>query len=284
MIEWNHNHNINCFRISSDIFPHFTDDQTESYTIDFAKPLLKQAGDLANRYGQRILMHPSQFNQVGAKDRCVYDKTVSDLQHHANILDAMGIDHNGVIIVHGGSTYGDKSTTMLRWIQQFHQLPETVKSRLVIENCERNYNTRECLEIATACGIPMVFDFFHYQCWKSPQEPIMGLVPYIIASWHDRRIVMHLSEQANGAKIGAHSDLVEQIPSEVFEIVNKFQVNLDLEIEAKLKEQAIFRLYDKYHLNSLPTLTVTLIQSPSILPEKKKIVIKLKPIDALKLK
>src|ERR1041385_5871817 len=65
MIEWNEQHQIRCFRLSSDLFPHFTDQETEPYTIDFARDLLRQAGELARKYGHRIVMHPGQYNQVG---------------------------------------------------------------------------------------------------------------------------------------------------------------------------------------------------------------------------
>ena len=46
MILYNEQHGIKCFRLSSDIFPHFTDDVTENYTIDFAKEELKKVGQL----------------------------------------------------------------------------------------------------------------------------------------------------------------------------------------------------------------------------------------------
>ena len=45
----------------------------------------------------------------------------------------MGIDDNGVLIVHGGGTYGDRENTTNRWINQFHMLPDNVKRRLVID-------------------------------------------------------------------------------------------------------------------------------------------------------
>lgn len=248
MIEWNQQHNIKCFRISSSIFPHFTDDATEPYTIDFARPLLKQIGDKIREYGHRIIMHPGQFNQVGAKDPHVLAKTVADLQHHASILDAMEIDHNGILIVHGGGVYQSKTETMTRWITQFKMLPESVKRRLVVENDERNYNTEDCLHLAKACQIPLVFDFHHYQCWREPQRSIADLIPSILETWSSvgKHVVMHVSEQEIGHKLGAHSDYVEQIPKEVFETILKYQIGIDLEIEAKMKEQAVLRLHERY--------------------------------------
>ena len=93
MILWNQENNIRCLRLSSDMFPHFTDTETEKYTIDFAKDELKRAGDLAKSLGHRIVMHPGQYNQVGAIKTNVFEKTCEELAHHANILDSMGIDN-----------------------------------------------------------------------------------------------------------------------------------------------------------------------------------------------
>ena len=253
MIKWNEKNNIKCLRLSSDMFPHFTDTETEKYTIDFAKDELKRAGDLAKSLGHRIVMHPGQYNQVGAIKTNVFEKTCEELSHHANILDAMGIDNNGVLIVHGGGTYGDKKASKRRWIEQFSDLPKNVQDRLVIENCERQYSTRDCLKIAKKCKIPVVFDFHHYHCYskiypESPQKSILDLAPKIIKSWKrsgDRHILMHVSEQGCG-KIGHHSDYIENLPSELLEIIKIYDVNIDLEIEAKMKEQAIFKLYNKY--------------------------------------
>lgn len=257
MMTWNYEHNINCFRLSSDMFPHFTDTETEKYTIDFAEEDLILAGGLSRALGQRILMHPGQYNQVGTPNKHTFEKTVEDLTHHANILDTMGIDKDGVIIVHGGGTYGDKENTKRRWIEQFDDLPNNVKNRLVLENCERQYSTRDCLDISEECGIPVVFDFHHYDCYNliyknnknKKQESILEIIPEVIESWENtnrNRIVMHVSEQGSG-RIGHHSDYVETIPGEIFTILDEFpSIKIDLEVEAKMKEKAILKLYNKY--------------------------------------
>ena len=283
LILWNEKHNIKCLRLSSEIFPHFTDLQTTSYDIDFAREELKSAGDLAKRLGHRIVMHPAQFNQVGAKEESVLQSTIKDLTHHSDILDAMGMDNSSVIIVHGGGIYNDRTTTIDRWIKQFSMLPDNVKRRLVIENCEKCYNTEHVLYIANMCRIPVVFDFHHYDCWDkiinnksiksiksknsiNSQESIINLFPHIINTWKKRshynvslgdissdsenynpRLLMHLSEQDPTKNIGAHSDYIETIPDILFDLMLQYNVAIDLEIEAKMKEQAILKLYQKYN-------------------------------------
>jgi UV DNA damage endonuclease len=254
MMTWNYENNINCFRLSSDMFPHFTDTETEKYTIDFAEEDLIWSGGLAKALGQRVLMHPGQYNQVGSPNKKTFEKTIEDLEHHANILDTMDIGKDGVIIVHGGGTYGDKENTKRRWIEQFDDLPKNVKNRLVIENCERQYSTRDCLDISEECGIPVVFDFHHYNCYNiiyknRKQEGIMDLMSEIVDTWTNtnrNRIIMHVSEQGSG-RIGHHSDYIEKIPNEIFQILDEYpSISIDLEVEAKMKEKAIKKIYDKY--------------------------------------
>ena len=100
LCKWNYNHNIFVLRLSSDIFPHFTDTETESYDLSFAMEALAEAGTAIKKYCQRITFHPGQYNQVGAKSKSVFEKTILDLKMHADILDAMGIDKNGILFKH----------------------------------------------------------------------------------------------------------------------------------------------------------------------------------------
>lgn len=262
MLEYNYKNGIKCFRLSSNMFPRFTDTEVEGYTINFAEKYLKEAGNMAKKYGIRILMHPAQFNQVGAKDKKVFDKTIFELSHHADILDMMGIDNNGVLIVHGGGRYGDKKKTIERWIKQYFQLPKKVQRRLVIENCERNYNIEDVLYISKQIeklggNLPVVFDNHHYNCYNSIYEvkfpkyySIEEVLTRVVISWKNRRPVMHISEQGSG-KIGHHSEFIEEIPQYYFWICEQLEIDFDLEVEAKAKEQAIFKLYKIY-----PTLQI----------------------------
>lgn len=250
MAEWNYKNNIFVFRISSTIFPHFTDNETEPYTLDFALKALKQAGDTCKKYNQRITMHPGQFNQVGAKEKHVFVNTIKDLKMHADILDAMGMDKDSVICVHGGGIYGNLKNTTERWIKQFSELPDNVKRRLAIENCERCYSVIDCLKIAEECNIPLIFDCHHYECYNIIKKIKINIDDYmdrIVDTWKNRNIrpLFHISEQRDGSRIGTHSDFIEKLPEYYLSFPKKYG-DLDIEIEAKLKEQAIFKLYKLY--------------------------------------
>lgn len=257
MCEWNYDHNIFVFRLSSDLFPHYNDEEVESYDMEFAREALKKAGETARRCRQRINFHPGQYNQIGAKEEDVFRKTCQDLEMHSDILDMMEIDKNGILCIHGGGVYGDKAKTIERWVEQFQLLSEKVKRRLCIENCERCYSVEDCLVISERCGIPIIFDSHHFDCYnllnrKKDPIDIDAVLPRVLEGWRRRDMIplFHISEQREGDRVGAHSDFIETIPAYMLTIPEKYGMSVDIEVEAKMKEQAIMGLYAKYpHLN-----------------------------------
>ena len=252
MIEWNEKNGIKVFRISSDMFPHKSNPSVESYDFDFVSHLLKEAGDLAKKYNQRITMHPGQYNVVGSPTKNAFEKTILDLEYQATVLDLMGMDDNSVMVVHGGGIYGDKEKTKQRWCEQFYQLPNNVQKRLVLENCERDFSIQDCLDISNKINIPVVFDSHHYNCYNQlhPDQKLQDenyYIPLILETWKKRNIKpkFHVSEQGSG-KCGHHSDYIENIPQYMLDIPDKYGVDIDIMIEAKMKELAMFKLYEKY--------------------------------------
>jgi UV DNA damage endonuclease len=252
LIQWNEDNGIKVFRISSELFPHKSNPKVDDYDFDFAKELLIEIGNLAKKYNQRLTFHPGQYNVVGTPDKDKFLKTIMDLKYQADVLDLMNMGKDSVMVVHGGGLYGDKEKTIKRWCEQFNLLPENVKNRLVIENCEKCYSIIDCLKISKIVNIPVVFDTHHFECYKilHPEEHFENADYYmkeILNTWQKRNIKpkFHVSEQGSG-KCGHHSDYIEIIPDYLLEIPEKFNVNIDIMIEAKKKELAIFKLYEKY--------------------------------------
>ncbi len=252
LIEWNEQNGIKVFRLSSELFPHKTNPKVENYTYDFAMDLLKQIGDLAKKYNQRLTFHPGQYNVVGTPDEKAFQHTIEDLSYHADVLDYMGMDENSVMVVHGGGVYGDKEKTKDRWCEQYHMLPDNVKKRLVLENCERCFSIKDCLNISKRVNIPVVFDTHHFNCYKQlhPNEDFKSAgfyIPFILNTWKRKQIKpkFHVSEQGSG-RCGHHSDYIKVIPNYLLNIPEKYNTHIDIMIEAKAKELAILKLYEKY--------------------------------------
>src|SRR6185437_935725 len=139
-IQWNAEHGIRVFRISSELFPHMSNPRVKDYNLNFAIPVLKKIGQLARWYKHRLTFHPGQYDVLGTADENILNNTKLDLDYHAEVLDLMELDNDCVMVIHGGGIYGNKEETNRRWIKNFHRLPERVQRRLVIENCERCYS------------------------------------------------------------------------------------------------------------------------------------------------
>lgn len=252
MIKWNEDNGIKVFRLSSELFPHKSNPKVEDYSFDFALDLLKEIGSLSKKFNQRLTFHPGQYNVIGSPNDKSFKQTIRDLKYHADVLDLMGMDQNSVMVIHGGGVYGNKVETLNRWCEQFKQLPDNVRKRLVLENCEKCFSIEDCLYVSEKVNIPVVFDTHHFECYNKlhPDETLKYPEEYIqeiLETWARRGIKpkFHVSEQGTG-RIGHHSDYIEEIPEYLLEIPSKYGVEIDIMIEAKMKEQAIFKLYEKY--------------------------------------
>ncbi len=252
MIKWNEQNGIKVLRISSELFPHISNPKVEGYDMEFADALLKKIGEYARSLNHRLTFHPGQYNVVGTPNEATFQQTINDLSYHAEVLDRMGMGADSVMVVHGGGLYGDKKKTLERWCENYKRLPEPIRRRLVLENCEKCFSIEDCLYVSEKVHVPVVFDTHHYSCYNilHPDETFKRPVEYmeaILNTWKRRGIKpkFHVSEQGSG-RTGHHSDYIEVIPDYLLEIPEKYGCNIDIMIEAKKKELAIFKLYTKY--------------------------------------
>ena len=182
-------------------------------------------------------------------ERCTFQRTIDDFSWQAETLDRLGCDVHSVMVTHGGALYGDKVKTKARWLKNYALLPEPVRRRLVLENCEKCFSIKDCLEISAACGVPVVFDTHHYTCYaqlhpKEIFEPEAFYLPAILATWQLRGIKpkFHVSNQACCGPVGKHSDYISEIPQFLLDL----PCDIDVMIEAKQKELAIKQLYFRH--------------------------------------
>lgn len=245
MLKWNKDHNIYFMRLSSEMFP-FASHLEHGYSLDFADSLLKEIGDYAKNQNMRLTMHPGQYNVLSSPNEKVIKNTISDLTHHCDILDRMGLNQDSVIIIHGGGVYGDKSAAIERLSNNFLRLPENVQKRVVLENCEMSYCIDDLLPISEKLNIPIVVDFHHDQIYNSSNK-IDFYFERIFKVWKIRGIKpkVHVSNSVPGIKETdsktarrKHSDYINFLHDPLYLI--KFPI--DIMLECKMKEQSILRL------------------------------------------
>ncbi|KJA27862.1 hypothetical protein HYPSUDRAFT_35030 [Hypholoma sublateritium FD-334 SS-4] len=245
IIQWNEDNNIRFFRLSSEMFP-YASHGTYGYTLDYCSELLAKAGALANQYGHRLTTHPGQFTQLGSPKPLVVEAAVRELTYHCQMLDMMGMGPDSVMIIHGGGVYNDKPRTLERLKQSIMDLPLKVRQRLVLENDEMCYNAEDLLPVCEELDVPFVFDYHHDNLFPSSLSPATIIDrANVIFSRRGIKPKQHLSEPRPGAvtimERRAHADRCENLPPDLPD-------DMDLMIEAKDKEQAVFYLYRMYDL------------------------------------
>ncbi|TFK67401.1 UV-endonuclease UvdE [Pluteus cervinus] len=246
MIQWNEDNHIKFLRVSSEMFP-FASHKIHGYTLEFCDDLLAKAGALAHTYGHRLTTHPGQYTQLGSPRAEVIDAAVRELDYHCEMLDRMGVGIDGVMIVHGGGVYGDKSAALERIKETITSvLPSKVRNRLVLENDELCYTAEDLLPLCEELAIPLVFDY-HHDIINPSSIPPSEIIRRANLVWARRGIrpKQHLSEPRPGAvtvmERRAHADRCESLPADLPD-------DMDLMIEAKDKEQAVLHLYRIYGL------------------------------------
>ena len=243
LILYNIKNNIHFFRLSSRIIPLATkSDVLFDYKTSYIN-YYKKIGDLILKTGMRVDFHPDQFCVLNSTRKEVVDNTIEILKYHYNLLDYLNIK-NKILVLHiGGNTFG-KEKSISRFINNFNKLPNYLKKCIAIENDDKIFNVTDCLKISKILDIPVVLDYHHFVC-NNEGENIEELLDEIILSWHDKNPKMHFSSPKSKAKKDFRSHH-EYINSNSFinfiNILKKKGVDIDIMIEAKAKDEALFRL------------------------------------------
>ncbi len=244
IVQWNKEKDIKLFRISSNIFPWMTEYEfTDLKDYDKIKSLMEEIGDYALKADQRLTMHPGPFNCLASPNPKVIAKTIKELDRHSEQFDMMGYKPSNYnkINIHVGGAYGDKKSTLARFVENFSLLNVNTQKRLVIENDDspNEYSVKDLFEgVYKKIGIPITFDYFHHKFNTGglSEEEALKMAS---TTWPKNiKQCCHYSESRRKEKLDetirpqAHSDLI-------YNKINTYGLDPDIVIEAKHKELAI---------------------------------------------
>ena len=242
ILEWNNKHNIKCFRLSSDIFPWASEYGIEnSPYYKRIETILQACGKYATDNGIRITSHPGPFNVLVSPREHVVENTITDLSLHGKVFDMMGLSRTpyNKLNIHCNGVYGDKISAMDRFCKNFERQPESVQTRLTVENDDKAsmYSVKDLMYIHERIGIPIVFDYHHHKFCTGDlsEEEALKLA---VSTWGDIKPVVHYSESKalhesnDKLKPQAHSDYISSVP-------NTYGLDVDIMVEAKAKELSI---------------------------------------------
>jgi UV DNA damage endonuclease len=241
MLEFNADYHLLFFRISSDIIPFGSHPVCQFPWEDYFKEKFRTIGNLIKRNNIRISMHPDQFTLINALDEKVYENSVRELMYHATILDLMELDHSAKLQIHVGGAYGDKQKGIKRFIKRFKELSDKIRTRLVIENDDRLYSLRDCLEIHAKTGIPILFDVFHHEL-NNGGETIKEALELFTKTWRkkDGIPMVDYSSQEMGGKRGSHAKTIDTEHFRNF-IDRTKDFDFDVMLEIKDKEESALK-------------------------------------------
>ena len=250
IIKWNKENGFDFFRITSNLFP-WCSEYKLSDMPDYKEicNVLSDVGNYVKENKMRITSHPGPFNVLTSPHEHVVENCIKDLSIHGEVFDLMNLSRTpyNKINIHIGGAYGDKVSAMERFCENFHRLPESVKSRLTVENDDKAtmYSVVDLYEgVYKVIGIPIVFDYHHHR-FNTGGLSEEDALEVAISTWGDVVPVVHYSESRNieqeddKIRPQAHSDYV-------YDYINTYDNRVDIMVEAKAKELAVLK-YKEVH-------------------------------------
>ena len=254
IIDYNIKNNIHFYRLTSKLIPLASLNEVEFDYIEKYKEYYERIGNKIKKHNIRIDTHPDQFCVLNSTNKDIVNNSINILKYHYNILNALDIK-NKVIILHIGSSVFGKDNSIKRFINNFNKLPNYLKKCIVIENDDKIYNIKDCLNLCEKLNIPMVLDYHHHIC-NNDNINIDDYLEKIFNTWNITPKI-HFSSPKNKTKknFRSHHDYIniEDFIS-FLEKIKSLNINKDIDImlECKAKDEALFKLvrqlkYYNYH-------------------------------------
>jgi UV DNA damage endonuclease len=227
---------IRLYRLTSALFPFADEAVGEDVLMSFSDEL-RRAGARAATLGIRVVLHPDQFVVLSSDSPLVVENSIKIMLMHARVMDLLAQPRStwAAMQLHGG-----KSGRAERLVSVIGSLPEGIRSRLALENDERAYGAADILKVCRAAQVPMVFDAHHHVVHERLSSYDDSSVAEMLAAARETWPVpdwqlVHISNGRASFNDPHHGDFITAMPA-------AYRSAPWIEVEAKLKEQAIEKL------------------------------------------
>jgi UV DNA damage endonuclease len=259
-----HHHNIRFYRLAGQLAPYLTHPALPAFhhQIDECSNELANLGDLARQYRLRLTMHLAHFIQLSSAVEERVRRSLQELEAANQLMTAMGIGDDGVIVVHVGGAFGDAPTSRERFARQVERLSEATRRRLAVENDDRHFGLQDVLWIERRTGIRVVLDTLHHRCFNPSGHPLINALALALGTWPASQTPkIHFSSPRTALRTlyrerqaylqmplpNQHSDFID--PFALIDLLrNARSAGLrpfDLMLEAKAQELALLRLREQ---------------------------------------
>ena len=238
ILEYNRDHKFLFFRITSDLIPFASHPIMNFDWQTHFKSEFREIGSFIKRYDMRITMHPGQYTVLNSTNNSVFQNSIKDLEYHVQVLDLMELDKTAKVQIHVGGVYGDKDTSLQRFISRYANLQSNIRNRLMIENDDKSYNLKDCIKIHEKTQIPVVFDVYHHECLNNG-ESVNEAFEIFTKTWSkmDGLPVVHYSSEHSIKGKPGHAEHINHEHFKIFLKKTK-KYNFDLMLEIKDKEKS----------------------------------------------
>ncbi len=240
---YNTKNNIHFFRISSKLIPLATkEDVIFDYYTNYKK-YYNLISNIINKENLRVDFHPDEFCVLNSTRKEIVHTSINILKYHYNILKYLNVKNKLLILHVGSSTFG-KENSIKRFINNFNTLPQYLKEIIAIENDDKIFNIMDCIKISKYTNCPIVFDYHHYIC-NNNNENIDDFFLDVLNSWNNKTPKIHFSSPKSKLKkeFRSHNDYINSNTFINFiEIIKKYNTDIDIMIEAKKTDEAMFKL------------------------------------------
>lgn len=251
ILKWNVENNIRIFRFSSSLFPWMSEyDFTQLPNYSQIKVKLIEIGNFVLGNDLRVGFHPGQYCVLPSPTENVVLNSINDLDKHSQILDLMGlpVSHEYSLNIHVGGSYGDKDSTLARFITNFSRLGDTTQRRLVIENDDKasQYSVYDLYHgLHKHIQIPITFDFFHHAFCTGGMS-VDEAATLAASTWPTS--IRPLAHVSNSRKLFEDDSVMERSHSDfIYEKIPSIGSIFDIELEAKAKEHALLKYHKQYN-------------------------------------
>ncbi|MEW5826641.1 MAG: UV DNA damage repair endonuclease UvsE [Candidatus Bipolaricaulota bacterium] len=240
ILHFNVDHGIRFFRITSDLIPFASHPELTPPWQHLYARRLADVGRLVLGENVRIDMHPGQYTVLNATDERIVKNAVRDLAYHVQLLDLMELDRTAKVQIHVGGVYGNRESSLARFVRVVRKLGEPIRRRLVVENDERGFPLADCLRIAEETGLPVVLDVCHHRLF-SRGESLEDALFAAAATWRgeDGLPIVDYSSPRPGGRFGQHA---ESLDAEDFSAFLRVSAGLDIDVMLEVKDKEVSAL------------------------------------------
>jgi len=249
VLDYNLQKEIYIYRLSSDSFPWMSEYEfSDLPKFNVINTYLKLIGKKVKENGMRVSYHPGPFNVLASENEAVVEKTIKELNKHAELMDLMELDQTTFypINIHINTTKPTREEAAKRFVERFDLLSDSCKKRLTIENDDspNQYSVKILYDLVhKEIGIPIVFDQHHFN--YGPQDQTMEEALKLALSTWSTRPMTHMSSpktlEDNSGKQTAHADYI-------YEEIKTYGLDFDTEIEAKAKDLAVLKYRKQFQV------------------------------------